>query len=61
MTKEKDRMRNLLDSHLREIFRLSSDEVTFDVIFVDEIPLDKNGKLMMVVSELDHNLTENIN
>lgn len=60
-TQEKDRMRVLLDSHLREIFRLSSDEVTFDVIFVDEIPLDKNGKLMMVVSELDHNLTENIN
>ena len=49
---EAEGMDFLLIKHLRETFRLSEEEVTFNVNFVDEIPLDKNGKLMIVVSEL---------
>jgi phenylacetate-CoA ligase len=40
-----------LVSHLKSTLRLSID-MDFDVDFVDDIPLDKSGKLMAVVSEL---------
>ncbi|MEJ2143099.1 MAG: hypothetical protein P8Y24_12235 [Gammaproteobacteria bacterium] len=39
-----------LADHLKTIF--SSDELTFEINLVDNITLDKNGKLMSVVSEL---------
>jgi phenylacetate-CoA ligase len=50
---EDELMATLLSEHLRKTFRLSKKEVTFDINFVDRIPLDKNGKLMMVVSEIE--------
>jgi phenylacetate-CoA ligase len=39
-----------LTKHLKAIFK--SDELTFEINLVDDIKLDKNGKLMSVVSEL---------
>ena len=39
-----------LADHLKTVFR--SDELTFEINLVDDITLDKNGKLMSVVSEL---------
>ena len=39
-------------AHLRKMFDIDKSEVTFEVEFVDDIPLDKSGKLMKVVSEL---------
>jgi phenylacetate-CoA ligase len=42
-----------LISHLRRVLEISEDEVTFEVEFVDDIPLDMNGKFKIVVSELD--------
>jgi phenylacetate-CoA ligase len=39
-----------LVTHLRTIFKMH--DLTFNVRFVEEIPLDKNGKLMAVVSRL---------
>ena len=41
-----------LVAHLEEMLTLQADEVTFEVRFVEEIPLDKSGKLMIVGSEL---------
>lgn len=38
--------------HLRRTLEISEDEVAFEVEFVDDIPLDKNGKFKIVVSEL---------
>jgi phenylacetate-CoA ligase len=42
-----------LISHLRRVLEISEDEVTIEVEFVDDIPLDMNGKFKIVVSELD--------
>lgn len=42
-------------NHLQRILNISADEVTFEVKFVDEFPLDKSGKLRKVVSELHEN------
>ena len=39
-----------LSDHFRKIFNF--DDLTFEIIFVYDIALDKNGKLMAVVSEL---------
>lgn len=39
-----------LTDHLKTIFK--SDELTFEINLVEDITLDKNGKLMSVVSEL---------
>ena len=41
-----------LVNYLKSIFSLDLDGVSIEVKFVDNIPLDKTGKLMMVVSEL---------
>jgi len=43
-----------LVSHIRKVLDLSS-EIEFDVDFVDNIPLDRSGKLMKVVSKLENN------
>lgn len=45
-------METQLVEYLRKLFRVDEGAVTFDVEFVNEIPLDKSGKLMKVVSEL---------
>jgi acyl-coenzyme A synthetase/AMP-(fatty) acid ligase len=39
-----------LVTHLRTIFKVH--DLVFNVRFVDDIPLDKSGKLMAVVSRL---------
>ena len=49
---DQDMVRQELTEHLRKAIFRGSDLVTFDVKFVDDIPVDKSGKLMIVVSEL---------
>jgi phenylacetate-CoA ligase len=41
-----------LVEHLRKMLNIEMEEITFDVRFVEEIPLDKSGKLKIVSSEL---------
>jgi phenylacetate-CoA ligase len=41
-----------LNDHLRKVIGKGSDLLRFEIEFVDEIPVDKTGKLMMVASEL---------
>ena len=43
-------------THLRRTLNISTDKATFDVKFVENIPLDKTGKLRKVVSELSRSL-----
>jgi phenylacetate-CoA ligase len=46
-----------LIEHFRQFLTLDLSKVSFDVTFVDEIPLDRSGKLRKVISELkDHEL-----
>jgi len=45
-------MKMELLEYLRKLFRVDESTVTFEIEFVDDIPLDKSGKLMKVVSEL---------
>ena len=59
LVKLKDKKSNLenilrkeLQVHLRETINLPVGSVEFEIDCVNEIPLDKNGKLMTVVSEL---------
>lgn len=52
---DSDVVRNELVSHFVEVLGLKNAGVSFDVRFVDEIPLSKSGKLMAVVSELYSN------
>jgi phenylacetate-CoA ligase len=42
-----------LVAHVRKVLSISEDEMTFEVEFVDDIPLDKSGKFSIVVSELN--------
>jgi phenylacetate-CoA ligase len=44
-------MADELIKHLRSMLNISQ-EVTFDVEFIDSIPLDKSGKLRKVISEI---------
>ena len=39
--------------HLKRVLNVKADELTFEVEFVEYIPLDKSGKFMLVVSELE--------
>ncbi|MHA1631913.1 MAG: phenylacetate--CoA ligase family protein [Candidatus Freyarchaeota archaeon] len=48
---DKDVMAADLVRHLRKMLNVES-EVVFDVEFVDEIPLDRSGKLRKVISEI---------
>jgi phenylacetate-CoA ligase len=41
-----------LQSHVRKTLNIKQEEMTFDVEFVDHLPLDKNGKFRIVISEL---------
>jgi phenylacetate-CoA ligase len=45
-------LRKELPAHLRRTINLSVGSVEFEVDCIDQIPLDKSGKLMTVVSEL---------
>ena len=49
--RERDMEEELL-THIIKMLNISDSEVTFEIEFVDEIPLDKSGKFMKVVSEL---------
>ena len=40
-------------AHFCKIFNLNIDEIFFDVEFVDHIPLDKNGKFQILISEIN--------
>ncbi len=46
-------MRGELVRHMRSMLGLSGSEVTIEVEFVDELPLDKSGKLRKIISELE--------
>lgn len=50
---DENAMASRLISHLSSKLKLDKCDVNFKVNFVDDIPLDKTGKLMAVVSELD--------
>lgn len=41
-----------LVAHLKKMFKLDMNDVRLEIKFVEDIPLDKSGKLMAVVSEL---------
>ena len=45
-------MRTELLSHLGKMLDVKQDEVTFEIVFDSDIPLDKTGKFSAVVSEL---------
>jgi acyl-coenzyme A synthetase/AMP-(fatty) acid ligase len=45
-------LRKELPVHLRKTINLPAGSVKFEIDCVNEIPLDKSGKLMTVVSEL---------
>ena len=51
-TVEEKNMATELEAHLRRMLGINLEEVTFKIRFVEDIPLDKSGKLMIVVSEL---------
>jgi acyl-coenzyme A synthetase/AMP-(fatty) acid ligase len=40
-------------THFRSMLGIENDEVTFEIHFVDEIPLSKNGKLQIIESNLN--------
>lgn len=44
-----------LPQHIRNMLKLEESEVTFNIDFVDEIPIDKSGKSRAVISELKKN------
>ena len=48
---EEDVMKMELSAHLKTIF--SFDDLRFEIKFVKDIPLDKSGKLMAVISEVN--------
>jgi phenylacetate-CoA ligase len=39
--------------HFKAMLGIEGDSVTFNVVFVDDIPLNKNGKLKIIESKLD--------
>jgi phenylacetate-CoA ligase len=45
-------MADELSEHFRQFLNMGSSKVDFEVEFVDEIPLDRGGKLRKVISEL---------
>jgi phenylacetate-CoA ligase len=42
-----------LVAHFCRILKLDPNEVTFEVVFVDDIPLDKSGKFQIIISEIE--------
>jgi phenylacetate-CoA ligase len=51
---DEEQIRRDLQEHVRNVLGLSAGEVTFEVEFVETIPLDKNGKFRIVISEVSH-------
>jgi len=49
-------MENELVKHLKKMFSMNRDDVTFEIEFDDNIPFDKSGKFSAVVSELKKTL-----
>ncbi len=49
---DEERMEAELTQHFRRFLNLDASEVDSEVVFVDEIPLDKSGKLRKVISEI---------
>ena len=49
---------NNIVNHLNRTLNLESEMINFEVRFVDEIPVSKTGKLMIVVSEVNKLLHE---
>lgn len=47
-----EKMRSELISHMRNMLGIGHDEVNIEVEFVEDIPLDKSGKLRKVISEV---------
>lgn len=42
-----------LVAHVRNVLSITEDEVKFEVEFVEDIPLDKNGKFRIVISDIN--------
>ena len=42
-----------LVAHFRKVLNIPREEVSFEVEFVGDIPLDKSGKFRIVVSEIN--------
>lgn len=49
-------MENELVKHLKKMFNMNRDDVTFEIEFDNDIPFDKSGKFSAVVSELKKTL-----
>lgn len=49
-------MEKKLVTHLQKTFNLKENELTFEIRFVDNIPIDRTGKFSAVVSELRKSL-----
>ena len=52
---DKETLKRELLMHFRKTLKIDPDQADIEVEFVDNIPLDKTGKLRKVVSELDRN------
>lgn len=50
---DRELIRKELEEHVRTVLNFPAEEVGVEVEFVDDIPLDKNGKFRIVISELD--------
>ena len=50
---EEKKMKERLADHIRKMLNLEDYNMTFEINFVNEIPLEKTGKLRAVVSELN--------
>jgi phenylacetate-CoA ligase len=50
---ENGNMRKEIIDHFRSMLGIENDEVTFEIHFVNDIPLSKNGKLQIVESKLN--------
>jgi phenylacetate-coenzyme A ligase PaaK-like adenylate-forming protein len=49
---DKETLKFELINHFRRALNISSDDLIFEVEFVEEMPLSKSGKLATIVSEL---------
>ncbi len=49
---DEDVLQTKLETHIRKVLNINDDQIEFRVRLVDDIPLDKSGKLMAVVSEV---------
>ena len=45
-----------LVGHFKAMLGIEDDSVAFNVVFVDDIPLNKNGKLKIIESKIDFSI-----